>query len=290
MASLRDIRKRITSVKNTQKITGAMKMVAASKLRHSQEQMLSARPYSHQLGALLHRVATRSDDGEEAAHPLLAERKPRRALLLVVTSDRGLCGAFNANILRRAEAFVAEHSEDFENLEIATIGRKAIEYFKKRNVVSVRSFPGVFEDLTYRRATEISEGIAQEFVDSELDAVYLLYNEFKSVISQKIIVEPLLPIVHAELPEGENVEYIYEPTESEVLNHLVPRYVATLIWQALLESSAAEHGARMTAMDAATTNARELVDSLSLQYNRARQAAITTDLMDIVGGAEALNG
>jgi F-type H+-transporting ATPase subunit gamma len=292
VASLRDIRKRIKSVKNTQKITGAMKLIAASRLRKAQEAILHARPFALELGSMLRRVATRADTGGgEFAHPLLTVHPtPRRVMLVVITSDRGLAGAFNANILRRAERFIRENKGKYETFEIATIGRKARDHFKKRSLATVRDYSGVFENLTFRRATEIAEGIAEEFVKSDLDAVFLLYNEFKSAIAQQVVVEPLLPIVHEELPAGDSVDYIYEPSQHEVLERLVPRYVATLIWRSLLESSAAEHGARMTAMDNAARNAKDIVDALTLQYNRARQATITKELMEVIGGAEALAG
>ena len=291
MASLRDIRNRIRSVKNTQKITGAMKLVAASKLRRAQEAITSARPYALELGGLLRRVSGRlSHDEGQAPHPLLELREPKKVLLVILTSDRGLCGAFNASILRKAEQFVAENKSRFESLEVATIGRRGHDYFKKRKIATVRNFSGVFEDLTFRRASEIAEGLAKEYIDSDLDAVFLLYNEFKSAMSQTVSVEPLLPIVEQELPDGESIaEHIYEPGREEVLMKLVPRYIAILVWRALLESSASEHGARMTAMESAAKNAKELVDKLTLQYNRARQAAITRELMEIIGGAEALN-
>lgn len=291
MPSLRHIRTRIRSVKNTQKITSAMKMVAASKLRRAQESIVAARPFARELGELLHRVATRAtSDGEGAPHPLLAVHEPRRVLLVVMSSDRGLCGAFNTNILRRAEHFLRENRDHYEEIKVATIGRRARDYFKKRHLATQRDFPGVFDNLSYRRASEIAEGLAQEFVSEDLDAVYLLYNEFKSAMSQRVVVEDLLPIRHEELPAGQDIDYIYEPDRDAVLDRLAPRYVATIIWRALLESSASEHGARMTAMDSATRNAAELVDKLTLQYNRARQATITGELMDIVGGAEALKG
>ncbi|MBI3179091.1 MAG: ATP synthase F1 subunit gamma [Deltaproteobacteria bacterium] len=291
MAALRDIRKRIRSVKSSRKITAAMKMVAASKLRRAQEAIVAARPYANELGALLRRVASRATDESGAApHPLLEVRPLRKALLVVMTSDRGLCGAFNSNILRRAERFLHEHRERFEALEIATIGRRGRDYFGKRRLHTVRDFAGVFDDLTYRRATEVAEGVADEYVRADLDSVFLLYNEFKSAISQRVVVVDLLPVVKEELPAGEDVDYEYEPNQVAVLERLVPRYLATLVWRALLESSAAEHGARMTAMDAATRNAKDLVDRLTLQYNRARQATITKELMEIVGGAEALKG
>lgn len=292
MASLRDIKKRIKTVKNTQKITSAMKLVAASKLRRAQEAITAQRPYAVELGAVLRRVASRTESGEgQAAHPLLEIHAPKRVLLVVVTSDRGLCGAFNANIIRRAEKFLREESGKYEKLEVATIGRKGGEHFAKSSTPdSVQDHPGVFDNLTFRSARDIADQIAKRYVESDLDAVFVLYNEFKSAISQNVTVDRLLPVVEDELPEGPDVEYEYEPSQRDVLDQLVPRYVTTVLWRALLESSAAEHGARMTAMDNASRNAKELTESLTLQYNRARQAAITMELMDIVGGAEALSG
>ena len=289
MASLREIRKRIRSVKSTQKITGAMKLVAASKLRRAQDSITAARPYAIELGSLLKRLATRADS-EPAAHPLLELRALKRVLLVVITSDRGLAGAFNANILRRAERFLHEQGPRFDHLEIATIGRKGRDYFRKRKVATLRDFPGVFHDLRYEQASEIAEGICKEYVAHDLDAVFLLYNEFKSAMTQRVIVEDLLPIVHEELPVGDDIDYLYEPNQGEVLERLVPRYVATIVWRALLESWASEQGARMTAMDSATKNAKELVARYTLLYNRTRQASITRELMEIVSGAEALKG
>ncbi len=292
MASLRDIRERIRSVKSTQKITQAMKMISAARLRRAQEAITHARPFALELGSLLRRVAARMDVEEGTPpHPLLAEyTQPRRVMLVVVTSDRGLAGAFNANILRRAEKFIRENQGKYQHFEIAAVGRKARDHFKKRKELgSIREHHGIFEGLSFRKAQDIAEGITKDFIESDLDAVYLLYNEFKSAIAQQVVVEPLLPIVADELPAGEDVDYIYEPSREGVLEGLVPRYLSTLIWRALLESSAAEHGARMTAMDNATRNAKEIVDKLTLDYNRARQAAITTQLMEVIGGAEALS-
>lgn len=291
MASLRDIRKRIRSVKNTQKITKAMKLVAAARLRRAQEAITQARPYASEIGSLLQRVAARaSAEGDgSVVHPLLDVRPPSRVLLVVITSDRGQCGAFNSNILRRAERFMSENRDRFDHLEVAAIGRKGRDYFRKKPVNKREIAP--FATLTYRRASEIAEELVKEFIDHKLDAVYLLYNEFHSAISQRVTVQDVLPIVQEELPADEGgVDYIYEPNREEVLEELIPRYVATQVWRALLESAASEWGARMTAMDSATRNARELVEEYTLQYNRARQSAITRDLMDIVGGAEALKG
>lgn len=291
MASLRDIRKRIRSVKSSQKITKAMKLVAASKLRRAQDAIVQARPYAVQLAGMLQRVAARAAaDSDKPLHPLLSVRPAQRVLLVVITSDRGLCGAFNSNILRRAERFIGENQERFPHLEVATIGRKGRDYFRKRRLAATRDYPDVFADLSFTRATDIATSLVHEFVDQKLDAVFLLYNEFKSAITQRVTVQDVLPIVQEELPPGDNVDYIYEPDQESVLEKLLPQYVATQVWRALLESSASEQGARMTAMDSATRNARDLSDSLTLQYNRARQATITRELMDIVGGAEALSG
>ena len=291
MPSLRDIKNRIRSVKNTQKITRAMKLVAAAKLRRAQEGILAARPYAQEIGSMLHRVATRAHGEEgEIPHPLLDVREPRKVLLVIMTSDRRLCGGFNSNILRRGERFIRENRDRFESLEVATIGKRGRDHFRKRKMATVRDFPGVFDNLSYRRATEIAVGLSEEYVKAELDAVYLLYNEFKSAMTQRVTVETVLPIVHEELPAGHDIDYIYEPSQDEVLDQLVPRYMAVEMWRALLESNASEHGARMTAMENATNNAKDLIDSLTLKFNRARQAAITKDLMDIVGGAEALRG
>ena len=291
MASLRDIRKRIRSVKNTQKITKAMKLVAAARLRRAQEAITQARPYASEIGSLLQRVAARASiEGDGVVHPLLDMRSPSRVLLVVITSDRGQCGAFNSNLLRRAERFMAENRDRFEHLEVAAIGRKGRDYFRKKPAVQKREI-APFATLTYRRASEIADELVKEFIDHKLDAVYLLYNEFQSAISQRVTVQDILPIVQDELPADEGgVDYIYEPNREDVLEELIPRYVATQVWAALLESAASEWGARMTAMDSATRNARELVEEYTLQYNRARQSAITRDLMDIVGGAEALKG
>lgn len=293
MASVSDIRKKIRSVQNTEKITAAMKLVAASKLRRAEESIRAARPYATEIGALLRRVAARvSTEEGAAAHPLLATyENPRRVLVMVLTSDRGLCGGFNNTTLRMAERFIEDNRHKWEHVEIATLGRRGADYFKKAKIAPVRNFPGVFDDLSFRRAQEIAEALGKEYVDSDLDAVYLLFNEFKSAVSQVLQVQRVLPVVEEELPEGEYAsEYIFEENQASVLERLVPRYVATGVWRALLDSWASEQGARMSAMDSASKNARELVDRLTLEFNRARQAAITRELMEIIGGAEALNG
>ena len=291
MASLRDIRNRIKSVKNTQKITGAMKLVAASKLRRAQDNITAARPYALALGKVLRSVVTTINDPEVLhQHPLLEEREVKRVLLLVATSDRGLCGAFNTNVVKRAELFLRENSDKYDEIRIGCMGRKGMEYFRKRYPDQTFEYPEVFDKLVYETASNISESLGQSFVDGNYDAVYVVFNEFKSAMTQILTVEQLLPVA-AEMPDAEEGvhEYIFEPSAGEVLESLVPKFLATSVWRVLLESAAAEHASRMTAMDSATKNAKELSDKLTLAYNRARQASITQELMEIVGGAEALN-
>jgi len=287
MASLRDIRDRIKSVKNTQKITGAMKLVAASKLKRAQDAINAARPYATELGQALERVAgSVAADGGDEAHPLLARRKPSKALLVVLTSDRGLCGGFNSSILKRADRFMKENAERFESIEVASLGRRGADHFRKKDV-TLHENPGIFDKMTFRSASDLADEFSRKFLSAEYDHVYLLYNHFKSAINQIVTLDELLPVA----PEttGNSADYIYEPGAVEVLESLVPRYVAILVWRAMLESQASEHGARMSAMDSATKNAVEISDKLTLEYNRARQAAITQELMEIVSGAEALN-
>jgi F-type H+-transporting ATPase subunit gamma len=286
--SLRDIRKRIVSVRNTQQITRAMKMVAAAKLRRAQESMLAARPYADMIEQVLSSVATRAD---ESAHPLLARRKPRRVELLVMTSDRGLCGGFNANVLRQANRFLFENADRFESIQVSTIGRKGRDHFRKREVPTRNDYPGIFDGLNFERAKAIAEEMAAAYLGDELDAVYLQYNEFVSAITQKPVLVQLLPIIPNAASEDDAsqlVDFVYEPNREEVLDRLLPRHLAMQVWRALLESVASEHGARMAAMEAATKNSSELMEKYLLQYNRARQAYITNELMEIVSGAEAL--
>ncbi|MEZ4287307.1 MAG: ATP synthase F1 subunit gamma [Polyangiales bacterium] len=289
MASLKDIRKRIGSVKSTQKITRAMKLVAGARLRKAQENIERLRPYALETLKVLSEVAARTA-GEEEVHPLLAVRDPQRVMLVVLTSDRGLAGAFNANICkaayRRWQALEAEGRE----VCFGIVGRKGREYFKRRGADIRHEFTGVFENLDAESAGEIGRYIVDEFTSESLDAVYLVYNEFKSAISQEVVLEQLLPIVPCDNLEDATVDFIYEPHKRALLDRLLPMYVQVESYRALLESVASEHGARMTAMDSATTNASEMIDKLTLQYNRARQAAITTELMEIIGGAEALKG
>ncbi len=286
MANLKAIRNRIASVKGTQKITRAMKMVAAAKLRRAQENIFSLRPYADNVTEVLADVAAMT---EAEDHPLLARRDPDQVMLVVLTSDRGLCGGFNSNINRTTEAYLRDNAEEHEDISLAIIGRKGLDYFKRRDVHIRHELRGVFEELSWDKAAEVARTIIHEYTEADLDAVYLVYNEFKSVISQRVVVEPVLPIVPAKAEEG-RVEFIYEPSKKALLDRLLPMYVEVEVYRALLESVASEHGARMTAMDNATKNAAEMIESLTLQYNKARQAAITNEMLEIVSGAEALKG
>jgi F-type H+-transporting ATPase subunit gamma len=295
MPSLKDIRKRIGSVKSTQKITRAMKMVAAARLRRAQQHILELRPYAIKTMDVLSAVAARAGDEED--HPLLARRPRKSILLIVLTSDRGLAGAFNANINKAAYGFWKELEQKGSDVSFAVIGRKGRDYLARRGAHVRREFTGVFENLNLEKASEIGRYIVHEYMvdadndEANLDAAYLIYNEFKSAISQKVTIEQLLPITPMQVPEGETaVDFIYEPNKRALLDRLLPMYVEVEVYRALLESVASEHGARMTAMDAATNNAKDMISRLTLQFNRARQAAITKELMEIIGGAEALKG
>ena len=289
MANLKQIRKRIGSVKSTQKITRAMKLVAAARLRRAQENITRLRPYAIKTMDVLSSVAARVHS-EEAPHPLLEKREIESVLLVVLTSDRGLAGAFNANIEKMAYRRWKELEAEGKQVRFAVIGRKGRDFLQRRGANIVREITGVFEDPTLEKAGEIARAIADDYVAQDLDACYLIYNEFKSAISQQVVVESLLPIVPRELDPEEQGEFIYEPNEKALLETLLPLYLEVEIYRAVLESVASEHGARMTAMDAATSNASDMIDKLTLEYNRARQAAITTELMEIIGGAEALKG
>ncbi len=294
MPSLKDIRKRIGSVKNTQKITRAMKLVAAARLRRAQQAIVEMRPYALKTMDVLSAVAARAkDDEEENVHPLLAVREPKRVMLVVLTSDRGLAGAFNGNICKAAFQKWKQLEAEGSTVAFTVIGRKGRDYFRRRSADIRHDFTGVFEDLNMERAGEIGRTIVHEYTEGHeppLDACYLVYNEFKSAISQEVVVEQLLPIVPMEVEPDQVGDFIYEPDKASLLDRLLPMYVDVEVYRALLESVASEHGARMTAMDAATNNAKDMIGRLTLQYNRARQAAITKELMEIIGGAEALNG
>ncbi|MGH7787234.1 MAG: ATP synthase F1 subunit gamma [Candidatus Binatia bacterium] len=287
MASLKDIRRRIGSVKSTQQITKAMKMVAAAKLRRAQEAAQQARPYADKLAALLHTVATRV---EADAHPLLAAREPvRRVDLILVTADRGLCGGYNSGLIRRAEAFIAEHPE--WDVRVTAIGIKGAGFLRRRGVALAEEHVRLAKGPDHTLALQLAARVARDFVGGETDAVYLIYSQFRSAISQIPTTERLLPVAAA-APAADTAQpdYIFEPDEATLLDRLLRQYVTTLIDRAFLESIASEQGARMTAMENATTNASDMIDRLTLAMNRARQAAITTELMEIVSGAEALKG
>jgi F-type H+-transporting ATPase subunit gamma len=287
--SLRDIRNRIGSVKSTRQITKAMKMVAAAKLRRAQDAILKTRPYAQLLDQTLARVAARAAADEVVAHPLLAPRVAKTAEVVVVTSDRGLAGGFNSNIARRTQRFLTEESERFERIQLATIGKKGRDFFRARKLEVRKDFTGVHADLRYERAEAIAAEYTERYLAGEVDAVFLAYNEFKSAITQKPVVVQLLPIeTPADADAASGIDFKYEPSREQLLAELLPRHVAMQVWRALLESAASEHGARMSAMESATKNAEEMIAALTLQYNRARQAYVTKELMEIVSGAEAL--
>jgi F-type H+-transporting ATPase subunit gamma len=284
MASLKAIRKRISSVKSTQQITKAMKMVAAAKLRRAQDAATEARPYTEKLGELLRATAGRVGSD---SHPLLAARDAvQTADLILVTSDRGLCGAYNASLIRRAEAFLKEHHE--EHVRLTVIGNKGYQYFRRRPVEIAEHHVQLGPGPSHALAVQLGARVARQFAAGETDAVYLIYSRFRSALSQVPTLEQVLP-VSAEA-STEQVDSIYEPDAATLLDRLLHRYVDTLIDHAFLEAIASEHGARMTAMESATSNASDMMDRLTLAMNRARQAAITKELMEIVSGAEALKG
>lgn len=286
MAGTKEIRKRIASVKNTQQITKAMKMIAAVKLRRAQERILAARPYALRTLDVLRSLALRAD---EKSHPLLAQRAPKNVWVFIVSSDRGLCGGYNSTILREAEGYLKNQGHLHENITLSFIGKRGHEYFKKRKVNIGTHYAGVMDDVSYDQAAKIGDDIISAFVEENLDAIYLIYDEFKSAISQKVIVEQLLPIKPSNIDQEDSaIDYIYEPNRKAVLNDLLPRHVKIQLYRVLLEANASEHGARMTAMDNATRNAGDMISRLTLLYNRLRQQAITTELVEIVSGAEAL--
>jgi F-type H+-transporting ATPase subunit gamma len=286
--SLRDIRRRIGSVKSTQQITKAMKMVAAAKLRRAQEAITKARPYALLLEQSLNRIASRAGTEEAAAHPLLASRPVKRVELVVITSDRGLAGGFNSNVVRRAQRFLVENADKYEEIFVSTIGRKGRDSLKARKVLLRKDYTGVHARLSFEKAHEIAGELSERFLSGEIDAVFLLFNEFKSAIAQIVRLKQFLPVETGPAEATATVDFLYEPSQRELLADIVPRHLDVQVFRALLDSAASEHGARMTAMEAATKNAAEMIGALSLQYNRARQAYITKELSEIVSGAESL--
>ena len=300
MANVRDFRTRIRSVKSTQQITRAMKLVAAARLRRAQDRIVAARPYARKMLEVLSSLAGRANPDK---HPLLARRPQARVIVVVMTSDKGLCGSFNTNILNRARALLKEMGHDRE-VRVDIVGKKARDWFRRRDYAVRRILVDVFRNVTLDQARDITTDLVQRFSQAEIDAVYLVYNEFKSAIQQRVIVEPLLPIPRAAFapaaavdavggagPGGAAVaaqDYVYEPGDAELFEALLPKHVEIQVYRSLLESSAAEHGARMSAMDNATRNAEEMIASLTLQMNKIRQASITKEILEVVSGAEAL--
>jgi len=287
MPNVLDIRRRIRSVKNTQQITRAMKMVAAARLRRAQEHVMGARPYADQMLTLLGSVAARIDKSEQALHPLLAERPVKKIALVLVTADRGLAGAFNANLTRAAQYYIGAHRD--QEVSLLTAGRKGRDFFRHRPVKVIGEYTNIAgRHLDFSHAQEIAHRIIELYSDATVDAVDFIYNEFKSILTQRVRVERYLPVKPIPPAAGEPLgDYLYEQPPSEIFKALLPRYVEAEVFRALLESQAAEFAARMTAMDAATNNAGELIDRLTLNLNRVRQAAITREIIEIVSGSQA---
>jgi F-type H+-transporting ATPase subunit gamma len=289
MPSLIDLRRRIRSVKNTQQITKAMKMVSAAKLRRAQDRVIAARPYAQQLREMLANLAEEAASDERAAEsPWLVKREPRRIDLVFITSDKGLAGAFNSNLIKASQRFYAEH--EGAEITLTLVGRKGRDFYRRRGVKVLGEYVNILGRPTYEDAAKIARDVSRRYRDVETDAVFLLNNEFKSVMAQRLSVMQLLPVEEngegekQERPQG---EYIYEQSPLDMLERLMPRYVEVAIFRAMLETVAAEHAARMTAMDKASTNAKEVIDTLTLKMNRIRQAAITKEIIEVVSGAAA---
>ena len=293
MPNLLDIRRRLKSVKNTQQITKAMKMVSAARLKRAQDRVVKARPFANKMIEVLSKLASRT--AEDFHHPLLDERSDQRYLVAVITADRGLCGAFNTNLIKAAQAFIREHSG--KTVEIIAIGRKGRDFFR-RNAVLTGEYVGLTSvgRIEFADAVEVARDIIKRFTsDQELDKAFVIYNEFKSVLQQRVVVEQLLPVARAKTESEATasaqpvslIDYIYEQPPAQMFSQLLPRLIETQIFRALLESVASEQGARMTAMDSASKNASELIDSLTLNMNRVRQAAITNEIIEVVSGAAA---
>jgi len=287
MANLRAIRKRIGSVKSTQQITRAMKMVSAAKLRRAQDAITAARPYARKMREVVGAVAGRA--GADA-HPMLAAREPRKLALLLVTSDRGLCGSFNSGLTRAAYRYIQDHRDRYEEIALFVVGRKGRDFFRRREIPIRKEYIGVLGAVSRHHAETIGNDLVEGFLAEEFDEVRIVFNEFRSAISQTTRFEKLFPVELESAAGASDVDYLYEPGRKEILASLLPKYVETQVFRVLLESVAGEHGARMTAMDSATNNSVEMIARLTLQMNRARQASITTELTEIVSGAEALKG
>jgi F-type H+-transporting ATPase subunit gamma len=293
MADLKAIKKRIGSVQNTRQITRAMKLVAAAKLRRAQDAIVASRPYAYRIFSILLGLFKQ----EGISHPLLVERPEKRVRLIVLAGDRGLCGSFNANIFKEAQKFLKAKKQENVEVVLDVIGKRAYDFFKKRHPIATHH-EGLLAKVTYPRVSEIANELLEAFKKEELDAIYIIYNEFKSAISQTITTERLIPISD-EVPEGVAgiwatsemdgmTNYIFEPGKEAILEEIVPRHFRMQLFRCVLESVASEHGARMSAMENATKNASEMIGSLTLEYNKARQEKITRELMEIVGGVEAM--
>ncbi len=286
MATLKEIRKRVSSVQNIQQITKAMKMVSAARLRRAQEAALAARPYAEKLEAVLQNLAAQ---GEELAHPFLTERAENNITLIVMTSDRGLCGGFNSSLIREAEAFMRQRSE--QKVSLILVGRRAYDHFKRRDVTIAEEHINLYGRLSADLAHDIGRRVGEQFLSGETDSFYVLYAKFRSALVQVPTLDKILPVASTQQTEDQSaLDYLYEPAPQTLLASLLERYIDMLIYRAMLESVASEHGARMTAMDNATTNAVEMIDRLTLDMNRARQAGITRELLEIVATGESLKG
>jgi len=281
MPNIRDIRRRIRSAKNIQQITRAMKFVSAARLRKAQDRVIAARPYARQMLAVLNSLATRVP---EQSHPLLAVRGDEKIELVVITADRGLCGAYNTNIIRQALEFLNRHSD--RRLELNILGKRARDFFRRRPYAVRHEAVGVLQKVSFADAAAIAKDLIEEFVNGGKDQIWLVYNEFKSVVQQRVVVEPLLPIRRLEHPDDAGrVDYLYDEPPAVIFSRLLPRHVEAQVFRALLEAAASEQGARMAAMEAATNNAAEMIDGLTLYANKVRQAGITKELIEVVSGA-----
>ena len=286
MATLKEIRKRVSSVQNIQQITKAMKMVSAARLRRAQEAALAARPYAEKLEAVLQNLAAQ---GDELAHPFLTERAENNITLIVMTSDRGLCGGFNSSLIRAAEAFMRQRAE--QKVSLILVGRRAYDYFKRRDVAIAEEHINLYGRLSADLAHDIGRRVGEQFLSGQTDSFYVLYAKFRSALVQVPTLDKILPLASTQPTEDQSaVDYLYEPAPHTLLASLLERYIDMLIYRAMLESVASEHGARMTAMDNATSNAVEMIDRLTLDMNRARQAGITRELLEIVATGESLKG
>ena len=289
MATLRDIKRRVVGVKSTQQITKAMKMIAAVKLRKAQSSIINARPYANNIATVISKLPSEED---YSSNPFFEKREVKNVAIVVVTADRGLCGSFNQNIIKEAERYIREELKaESVNFELYCAGKKGADYFKKGNYKLFKTDTGIFSSLVFNSALNIYDSIIPQFLNGTFDKVVLIYNSFVSIISQKVVIQQLLPI-QSEFTSDEvmlkDINYIFEPNRGHIFKYLIPKHLKTQVWRALLESNAAELSARMTAMDNATTNAEEMIKSLNLTYNKERQAAITKEILEIVSGANAL--